>query len=92
MFRSSTQCNNNLFQSGESKKQNEKPSLFLLMYGTGIFVEKKRKSHLSDEVVSISTLSFSIDATSSAILCFSADASQTKFKMMRYSLQLQGRS
>lgn len=56
------------------------------------FVERNRKSNLSEEVVSISTLSFSIDATSSAILCFSADASQTKIKRMRYLLQLQGRS
>ena len=56
--------------------------LFMLKYSTDFFVQKKRKFHLSDELVSMSTLSFSIDATSSAILCFSADASHKKKKSL----------
>lgn len=46
---------------------------------TSLGVKKARAPfYLSDEVVSISTLNFSMEATSFAILCFSAEAGREK--------------
>src|SRR4051812_31953802 len=68
-----------------NKNNNEEDNKFLFLFCAKISPEKG--TNLSDKPVSIATLKFSMDATSFASLCFSAEARQNSRNTKHHTKQ-----